>query len=66
MNVAEIRSIARANDIRPLPRTKLALVRAIQTREGNFPCYATAREAVCDQIGCLWRDDCFRAAKPAG
>ena len=63
MNVAQIRSIARNGGIRPLPKTKLALVRAIQSGEGNFPCYGTAREGVCDQVGCLWRTDCFKVAK---
>ena len=63
MNVAQIRTIASHNGIRPLPRAKLDLVRAIQTREGNFPCFGTAREAVCDQVRCLWRSDCFKAAK---
>ncbi len=63
MNVAEIRSIARETGIKPLPKTKLALVRAIQMGEGNFPCFGTALDAVCDQMACLWRDDCFKTAK---
>ncbi len=63
MNVTEIRRLARHHSIRPLPRTKLGLVRAIQTREGNFPCFATAYDAVCDQSLCLWRDDCFKASR---
>ncbi len=62
MNVTQIRAIARDNRVRPLPKTKLALVRAIQTQEGNFPCFGTAYDAVCDQAACLWRDDCFKAA----
>lgn len=66
VNVAEIRSIARSNGIRPLPKSKLALVHAIQSREGNFPCFGTAREGVCDQLGCLWRADCFKLARAAG
>lgn len=60
MNVAQIRTIARNNGIRPLPKSKLALVRAIQTGEGNFPCFGTAREGVCDQHACLWRGDCLK------
>lgn len=63
MNVAQIRSIARKTGVRPLPRNKLALVRAIQTGEGNFPCFGTALDAVCDQQSCLWRGDCFKVAK---
>lgn len=63
MTVTEIQSIARARGIRPLPRAKLVLVRAIQADEGNFPCFGTAHEQICDQDLCLWRDDCFKAAQ---
>jgi hypothetical protein len=63
VNVAQIRSIARTSGIRPLPKTKLALVHAIQSGEGNFPCYGTAREGVCDQPNCLWRADCLKVAQ---
>jgi hypothetical protein len=38
---------------------KLGLIRAIQVKEGNFPCYATATEGNCDQEACLWSDDCM-------
>jgi hypothetical protein len=41
---------------------KVELIRAIQCKEGNFDCFATAHEGVCDQGGCLWRTDCFAAA----
>jgi hypothetical protein len=39
------------------------LIRAIQLKEGNFDCFATAHEGVCDQGGCLWRTDCFAASR---
>lgn len=65
MNVAEIRSIARGMGIRPLPKSKLGLVRAIQSSEANFPCFGTAFGGDCDQAGCLWRTDCFKIAKQA-
>jgi hypothetical protein len=65
MNVTEIQSIARSRGIRPLPKAKLALVRAIQADEGNFPCFGTAYEQDCDQQACLWRSDCFKAAQMA-
>ncbi len=38
------------------------LVRAIQRKEGNFDCFASAMDGVCDQVGCLWREDCFAEA----
>jgi len=63
MHMADIRAIAHNHGIRPLPKTKLALVRAIQISEGNFPCFATANAGDCDQTQCLWRDDCFKLAQ---
>ena len=38
------------------------LIRAIQAREGNFPCFGTA-ETDCDQVNCCWREDCLSEAK---
>ncbi len=33
--------------------------RLIQRTEGNFDCFGTAVDGVCDQEGCLWRQACF-------
>ncbi len=41
---------------------KPELVRAIQRAEGNFDCFGSAMEGVCDQEACLWRQDCFAEA----
>lgn len=62
MKLEEIRSIARSHSIKPGRLTKTALIRSIQTREGNFDCFATATDGICDQAGCSWREDCFEAA----
>ncbi len=37
---------------------KVELIRAIQSKEGNFPCFGTA-EDYCDQLSCLYREDCL-------
>ncbi len=64
MNLQEIRRIARHQGLKKVERLdKVALVRTIQRQEGNFDCFATAVDAVCDQHRCLWRDDCFAAVK---
>jgi hypothetical protein len=63
MNFNEIQTIARSRGIRPLPKSKLTLVRAIQQDEGNFPCYGTAFGGACDQATCLWRSDCFKSSQ---
>ena len=62
MKVEEIRTIARERGIKPGKLPKAQLVRRIQLSEGNFDCFATAREGVCDQLQCLWRRDCFAMA----
>lgn len=66
MKMQQILDIARARGINPGRLGKTGLVRAIQRAEGNFDCYATAYDGVCDQYQCLWREDCFAAAcRPA-
>lgn len=60
MNVQSIREIARRLDIRAGRLNKTDLIRTIQTSEGNFPCFGTADAGVCDQTGCLWREDCLK------
>ncbi len=63
MNNQEIRQIATRIGIKPGRMDKVKLVKTIQLREGNFDCFATASSGECDQAGCLWRKDCFSAAK---
>ena len=63
MNMQEIRSIAKEHGIKTARLTKTKLIQAIQRDEGNFDCFATARDSYCDQDGCLWRADCFAAAR---
>ena len=65
MNLTQIRSIAVDRGIKPQKLNKVALVRAIQAKEGNFVCFATAYDGSCDQVDCLWRDDCFDLSKKA-
>lgn len=63
MNIQDIREIAADNGIKPGKMNKVGLVREIQRTEGNFDCFATTYDGVCDQYGCMWRDDCFAASK---
>ncbi len=66
MNMKDIRAIAEAQGIKPLKRTKVALIKSIQLHEGNIDCFAEAHSGECNQSRCLWRDDCFsQAAKVA-
>lgn len=62
MKLQEIRTIAKHYQINPSGLSKNELIHEIQRHEGNFDCFGTACDGVCDQTGCLWRDDCFDAA----
>ena len=63
MNMAEIRDRAKDFGIKTSRMNKTSLIRAIQLSEGNFSCFGTAVNGVCDQTGCIWREDCFTTAK---
>ena len=63
MNMQEIRAIAQDHGVKSARLSKLNLIHEIQRVEGNFDCFATASEGYCDQHDCIWRDDCFAAAK---
>lgn len=61
MRIAEIREIARNHQVNAGHLTKADLIKAIQRKEGNFDCFATAANGNCDQADCLWRGDCLSA-----
>ena len=63
MNMQEIRVIAKDYGVKSGRLSKIMLIHEIQRVEGNFDCFASAVEGYYDQAGCLWRDDCFAAAK---
>ena len=59
----EIRVLAKNYGIKSSRLSKVNLIKAIQLTEGNFSCFASALNGECDQQQCLWREDCFSAAK---
>jgi hypothetical protein len=61
MNMADIRKAAKDLDIRSFGKTKVALVREIQTKQGNFDCFAKVKD-YCDQLDCRFREACFKEA----
>ena len=65
MKIQRIREIAREQGLALGKAEKVELIKAIQIKEGNFDCFATAYEGVCDQAGCQWREDCFATARSA-
>ncbi len=58
MNMNEIRYIAKERAISAGKMRKAELIRAIQSEEHNDPCFATEHFRECDQMDCLWRNDC--------
>ena len=59
MNLKQTKEIAKEKGIKAGNMKKENIIRAIQRAEGNFDCFGTAAAGVCDQLNCLWRDDCL-------
>jgi len=60
MLMNELRKMAKAGGIKLAKDMKKGeIIRAIQEKEGNFPCFGTAN-GFCDQQGCLWKPDCLK------
>ena len=60
MHMTEIKQIARDRGLKPGRLKKVDLVRAIQKAEGNASCFRTSQADGCDQVQCLWREDCLQ------
>jgi len=60
MRLGDIEKKAKVLGIRDTWRySKKDLIRNIQTKEGNFGCFATAKNG-CNQMACCWRNDCIK------
>ncbi|MBM2838639.1 MAG: hypothetical protein HW415_1264 [Deltaproteobacteria bacterium] len=60
MTMAEIREKAKGMGIKKTVGIKKAdLIREIQAKEGNSPCFGTAT-SFCDQRDCCFREDCLQ------
>lgn len=59
MTMTEIKQKARNVGINPGKMKKVHLVRAIQTAEGNTPCYGT-NDGNCPWTECCFMPDCAR------
>jgi hypothetical protein len=62
MKLEDVRNIAKSRGVHPGKHSKIELIKTMQAKEGNFDCFATAYGGVCDQVDCLWRQDCFDVA----
>ncbi len=62
MNLTQVKQKAKEVGVKPVGMKKGDLIKAIQAKEGSFPCYGTA-EFSCDQLDCCFRDDCLPKGK---
>ncbi|TFH29008.1 MAG: SAP domain-containing protein [Deltaproteobacteria bacterium] len=62
MKIQRVRAIAKAKGVNSARKSKGEIIRAIQEAEGNFPCFGTARDGVCDRKDCAWKEACLHAA----
>ncbi len=63
MKLEQVRTVAKSLGIHPGKLPKTELIKSIQITEGNFDCFASASNGVCDQRDCVWREDCFDASQ---
>ena len=62
MRLQEIRAIAKQRQISSSGLSKSELIHKIQRQEGNFDCFGSACNGECDQLECLWHEDCIAEA----
>jgi hypothetical protein len=61
MTIKQIKEIAKEKGVTvDKGMKKEKIIRAIQRAEGNFECFGTATAGVCNQISCLWMEDCLK------
>lgn len=58
MKMIDIKAKAKDLGLKSGKMKKEELIRAIQEKEGNFPCFGSALER-CSQTDCCWREDCL-------
>jgi hypothetical protein len=61
MTIKQVKEIAKEKGIKVGKGMKMEnIIRTIQRAEGNFECFGTATAGVCNQINCLWMEDCLK------
>ncbi len=63
MKISDIHKIAKKMGIKSFGKKKIEIIREIQKKEGNIPCFATERVNYCGEENCLWRNDCIKLGK---
>jgi len=60
MKMAEVRQRAKEMGLKA-NGSKASVIRRIQQAEGNERCFGSRHS--CDQLKCLWHDDCMQSAR---
>jgi hypothetical protein len=60
---SEIQKMAKNMGINTYQMKKNDMIRAIQRAEDNIECFGTVRVEYCQELSCLWRDDCVSLNK---
>jgi len=55
---SEIQKMAKNMGINTYQMKKNDIILAIQRAENNIECFGTVRVEYCQELSCLWRDDC--------
>ncbi len=59
MTLKDVKDYARTKGVKS-QGTKMDIIRAIQTAEGFMACFGTRPAAGCQELSCLWRQDCLQ------
>ena len=60
MKIQTIRTIAKMLGVTVERQDKIELIKSIQRAEGNKDCFATRYVQECNQLNCLWLEDCLK------
>jgi len=58
MKMQEVRVKAKAFGVKSFGKKKVDLIRAIQSAEGNNPCFQNGADS-CEQTDCCWQSICM-------
>ena len=63
MKYSKIQKIAKNMGINTYQMKKNDVILAIQRAENNIECFGTVRVEYCQELSCLWREDCVSLNK---
>ena len=63
MKYSDIQKMAKNMGINTYQMKKNDMILAIQRAENNIECFGTVRVEYCQELSCLWREDCVSLNK---